>query len=307
MNNAVCADGTSLCDDPHMQGIRGQKIDWSGVDGSWYCMVTDDDANLHVNVRVTAPLPDEFPDRQLVTGLSVISKGHSLVLEVTDPYHTDTKGCPKWMSPCLAAGGLSAFVDGDEAHDLLRFSRDKYVADGIVVSASNLPVECRQFGGDRIWARMYDEMLQGRRDLTVEESLEDWIMSFGQMAAPDWCALYISLHELADVQSNHAVFKITTSSVTVRLNVGTNYQGNGELDWDGRVLPNLEFWQMDVGLNGLSGESESLSGILGETSRPVLDEDGLPIMEGFKAFRGTVEDYRVSGPLGTDFDLQKSH
>lgn len=43
------------------------------------------------------------------------------------------------------------------------FSRHEHVAEGIAVSASNLPVECRQFGGDMIWARMYDEMLQGQR------------------------------------------------------------------------------------------------------------------------------------------------
>ena len=94
-----------------------------------------------------------------------------------------------------------------------------------------------------------------------------------------------------------------TPAVTVRLNVGTNYQGGGEVDWDGHVLPDLEFWQMDVGLHGLSLDNESLSGILGETARPVLDEDGHEVMEGYDAFRGTVEDYRVSGPLGTDFAL----
>lgn len=57
----------------------------------------------------------------------------------------------------------------------------------------------------------------------------------------------------------------------MRLSVGINYQQNGELDWDGWALPDLEFLQMDVGLNGLSVESESLSSILGETSRPVFD------------------------------------
>ena len=75
-----------MCDDPHMKGLRGQKIDWSGIDGEWYNMVKDDDAGFHVNVRVTAPLPEEFPDRQLSTGLSVLSEGHSLVVEVKNPY-----------------------------------------------------------------------------------------------------------------------------------------------------------------------------------------------------------------------------
>ncbi|CAN0423163.1 unnamed protein product, partial [Ectocarpus sp. 13 AM-2016] len=53
--------------DPHMQGLRGQKIDWSGVDGGWYSLIKDDTADVNINVRVTAPLPDQFPDRQLIT------------------------------------------------------------------------------------------------------------------------------------------------------------------------------------------------------------------------------------------------
>ena len=60
-NNAACPDGADMCDDPHMKGLRGQKIDWSGIDGGWYKMLTDIDAGLHVNVRVAAPLPEESP------------------------------------------------------------------------------------------------------------------------------------------------------------------------------------------------------------------------------------------------------
>lgn len=48
-----------MCDDPHMKGLRGQKIDWSGIDGGWYSMVKDDDAEIHVSVRLTAPLPED--------------------------------------------------------------------------------------------------------------------------------------------------------------------------------------------------------------------------------------------------------
>ena len=292
-----------MCDDPHMKGLRGQKIDWSGVDGGWYAMIEDADAQFHVNVLLTAPLREEFPDRQLITGLSVISEGHSLVIEVKNPYDIYTSGCPSGISPCLSDGGLRALIDEQEVEDILRFARDEHVVDGITLSASNLPAECRQFGGDKIWARMYDEMLQGSRQLTPEEALEDWILRFDDMAAPGWCAQYIQQHDLADLQSVHSVFKIVTSTVTVRLNVGTNSQGGGGLAWDGHVLPDLEFWQMDVGLHGLNIENESLSGILGETARPVLDEDGREVMEGYEAFRGTVEDYRVSGPLATDFAL----
>ena len=266
-------------------------------------MITDADLSFHVNIRLTAPLPEDFPDRQLITGLSIIYEGHSLVIEVQNPYDVKTNDCPSGITPCLSNGGLRAIVDGEEVDGFLRFARDEYVSDGIAVSASNLPVECQPFGGDRIWARIHDEMLQGKRVLSLGERFEDWILRFDHMAAPDWCREYIAKHGLDHVQSNHAVFKIVTPSATVRLNVGTNYQGNGELDWDGRVLPDMEFWQMDVGLDGLSLESQSLSGILGETARPVLGEDGLPIMEGYEAFRGTVQDYRVSSSLGTHFAL----
>eukprot|EP00752_Nemacystus_decipiens_P007470 g6673.t1 len=300
----TCTPGDVLCDDPHMRGMRGQKIDWSGVDGGWYSLIKDNDANLDINVRLTAPLPEEFPDRQLVTGLSVLSDGHSLTIEVENPYTVDTGGCPEDVSPCLANGGLRIVVDGQEVNELLQFSRQVPVADGaILVSASNLPVECRQFGGDKIWARMYQEMMEGRRELLGGESLEDWILRFDHMAAPDWCAKYIAENDLADLQSTHAIFKIETPTVTVRLNAGVNYQGGGDVDWQGRALPDLEFWQMDVGMDGLDGENPSLSGILGETARPMYDESGKEVMEGFEAFRGTVEDYRVSGASGVHFAL----
>ena len=292
-----------MCGDPHVQGPRGQQIDWSEIDNSWYCMVSDDTDSINVNVRLNAPLPEDFPDRQLITGLIVMSQGHSLVIEVTNQYEVNTDGCHPNMSLCLSNGGLRAMVDGEEVDDLLWFSRDEYVTDGIAVSASNPPVECRQFGGDKMWARRYGEMLQGQRELAVEESFEDWILRFDHMAAPDWCAQYVAQNHLADVQSICSVFKIVTSSVTVRLNVGTNFQGNGELDWDGRVLPDVEFRRMDVGLDGLSLESESLTGFLDETACPVLDKDGLKVMQGYGAIRGTVEDYRMSSALSTDFSL----
>eukprot|EP00903_Cladosiphon_okamuranus_P022268 g20475.t1 len=300
-----CSSGDYVCDDPHMYGLRGQRIDWSGVDGGWYSLIKDDNADLNINVRLTAPLPEEFPDRQLMTGLAVLSEGHSVVVEVANPYTIDTDGCPEGISPCLANGGLRIIVDGHEDNELLQFSTQVPVANGAVsLSASNLPVECRQFGGDRIWARQYQEMIEGRRQLLGGESLEEWILSHDQsMAAPGWCAKYIAENELADLQSNHAIFKIETPAVTVRLNAGVNYQGNGELNWDGRVLPNLEFWQMDVGMDGVGVDNPSLSGLLGETARPVYDENGQAIMDGFEAFRGTVEDYRVSDALGVHFAL----
>ncbi|CAN0235144.1 unnamed protein product, partial [Ectocarpus sp. 4 AP-2014] len=206
---SVCPPGDAVCGDPHMQGLRGQRIDWSGVDGGWYSMIKDDNTDLNINVRLTAPLPDEFPNRQLMTSLAVVSGGHSVVVEVENPYTVDTNGCPEGVSPCLANGGLRIIVDDQEVDELLRFSRHVPVADGaMTVSTSNLPVECRQFGGDRIWARMFQD-IKSRRELHGDESLEEWILRYDHgMSAPGWCAKYIAENDLADLQSSHAIFRI---------------------------------------------------------------------------------------------------
>ena len=94
-----------------------------------------------------------------------------------------------------------------------------------------------------------------------------------------------------------------TPTVDVRLNVGLGFQASGGVAWDGWVLPCIDFRQIDVGLTGLILDNEHLSGILGETARPVFDENGRGIMKGYIAFRGSVGDYRVSDALGTDFAL----
>ncbi|CAM9997733.1 unnamed protein product [Ectocarpus fasciculatus] len=123
------------------------------------------------------------------------------------------------------------------------------------------------------------------------------------MAAHGWCTEYIAERSLLDVQSAHTIYQIVTPEVVVRLNVGIGHQVGGEVDWDGRVLPDLDVWQMDIGLAGLNIENESLTGILGETARPIFGEDGKAVMNGDDAYRGTAEDYHVSGGLGTDFAL----
>lgn len=286
-----------------MQGLRGQQIDWAGVDGVWYALVVDPTLDIHVNVRLTAPMPDDFPNRQLITGVSVLFEDHSLVIEVKNPYTFVTDGCRNGVSPCLADGGLRIVVDGLEDPEVLRPSMSGRVLDGgTKLFASNLPVECRQFGGDRVWGVMYEEMVAGLRELAVE-SFEEWILRFKHMAAPEWCAKYIQEQGLAVVQSDHAIFRIDTLAVTIRLIAGINKQGQGEMDWDGRILPDLDFWQMDIGFEGLSVDHNTLSGILGETARPVVDDNGHDVMKGLGAMRGTVADYQVSDALGTDFAL----
>lgn len=301
---SACPQGSAICDDPHIQGLLGQRIEWAGVSGAWYSFLKDSDADLDVNVRVTAPMEEEFPDRQLVTGVSVLLQGHSLVIQVRDPSTTATGGCADGVYPCLADGGLQVMVDGTERPDLLSSSRGVYIPGDTLLSASNLPVECQQFGGHKKWASMYEEMMSDQRALRTEY-FEDWVLGYKDMAAHDWCAKYVAERGLAHVQSSNAVFKIDTPYVTLRLNVGINSQSEGELNWDGRALPELEFWQMDLGVQGLDRQNH-LSGILGETAYPVMDYNGAIVMEGPSAIRGAVADYRVAGALGTEFALQQN-
>ena len=285
-----------------MTGLSGQSLEWSGEDGGWYVLIQDED--VQINVRLTAPLADEFPNRQLVTGVSLLSgDGHSFVVEVKNPYSVETSGCPYGNSPCLADGALRIAVDGKEPVELLGPVKGAQIQDEVVLSTSNLPLECWQFGGSNLWLAKYEETLSRGRIL-VTETFEDWVLRYADqnMAAPDWCAKFVSEHDLASVQTTHAVLKIDTPFVSVRVNVGIEHQGGGEQDWDGRVLPDQDFWQMNMGLEGLV-IGDSLSGILGETARPVVDDSGNRIMRGIEAIRGKVEDYRVSGALGVDFHL----
>lgn len=80
------------------------------------------------------------------------------------------------------------------------------------------------------------------------------------------------------------------------------FHTQGEVLDDGRVLPELEFWQMDVHVERIDVNVGTVTGILGETMRPVLNSAGVPIMSGSEALRGETEDYRVSGPLASDFN-----
>ena len=89
---------------------------------------------------------------------------------------------------------------------------------------------------------MYEEMLQDQRPLLTED-FEGWVLECKDMAAHDWCTKYVAEKGLSHVQSSHAVFKIDTPDVTLRLNIGINAQSQGELTCDGRVLPELELWQ----------------------------------------------------------------
>ena len=151
---------------------------------------------------------------------------------------------------------------------------------------------------------MQRDMLRGRRQLVSSNTFEDWVLSFNtNMVAPEFCATFVTNDDLFNVQSDQALLRIVTPTTVVRLSAGINTRRAGKTDRFGRDLPELDFWQMGVGVEGLSLNHESLSGLLGETSRVVVDAEGNEVMEGSEALPGMIEDYRVSDAEGTDFAL----
>ena len=295
--------------DPHMIGLLGQKIDWAGVDNAWYCLLSDS-PDFHLNIRLSAPMPEEFPDRQLISAVSILTDDglHSLVVEVKDPYSTNTDGCPKDSPvPCLADGGLRILVDGEEPAALQASSENVRLPGSypIVLSAANLPAECRTFGGDRIWATQFADMATDRRSLRLNAvAFDEWILQPDTLAAPTWCAKFLEEGGSAGVlstRSEHATLRVETPVATVRINVGVNYQ-DLETAPDGTMLvPELEFWQTDLGFDGLL-LSDNVAGLMGDTSHFVLDNKGWPVTSGLGALHGSVESYRVAGPFSREFE-----
>ena len=295
--------------DPHMIGLLGQKIDWVGEDGAWYCLISNG-PDFHVNVRLSAPMPVEYPTRQLVSAVNIITDDglHSLLVEVKDPYTTVTEGCPALASPCLADGGLRIMVDGKDSATLQSPTENVLLSEGgagssnVVVSTANLPAECRPFGGDRIWAAQFAEISRNLRIGDV--SFADWLLQPKTLAAPTWCALYLQEGGTAGLlatRSEHATFRVETPVAVVRVNVGVNYQ-DLETALDGTtVLPRLEFWQMDLGFDELQ-LSDDVTGLLGDTSKFVLDDEGVPVTSGLGAPHAPVESYPVADAYARDFE-----
>lgn len=306
-NNGFC--NPSIFDDPHVAGLRGQRYDWAGEDGGWYAFLSTD--LLQMNLRVSSYLPDTFPDRQLVTGVALItSGGHSVTLEVSDPLDLtptcndhDTAGGAR----CLVGGALRVTVDG---RDEVQHTGEFHFDGDIDITAVNLPLECQRFGDHRMWVNLPEEqklMHPGKRDLRAARgatSFSDWLRSDEVMIAAPWCDRYLEtlagdMAALAGHRSEHAVFRIGTPDLSLRVNVGINGEEQQTLE-DGRIVPASTFWQMDVNVEHGVGLSTA-KGMLGETSRYVLDATGKPVMVGLDVLRGEVEDYRVMHPLGTDF------
>ena len=125
------------------------------------------------------------------------------------------------------------------------------------------------------------------------------------MIAPPWCVKYLEelngdVAALAGIESNHAVLRIESPNLSLRVNVGINSEQEQTLE-DGRVVPTASFWQIDVRVEDAK-DIAIAKGMLGETARLVHDEQtGKAVMTGLGVLRGDVEDYRVIHPLGTEF------
>ena len=121
------------------------------------------------------------------------------------------------------------------------------------------------------------------------------ILSQRVVALPPGCS---------EVQSLRVTFRVIAApSVDVPLDVGAKRKCDGELDKNGLMLPNLEFGQVGIGLHGLLLEKPSTSETLCETVRPVFHKDGCTLMEGYDAFHGTVENYRMPNVFETHSTL----
>ncbi|CAN0121343.1 unnamed protein product [Scytosiphon promiscuus] len=308
---SVCIDKSSAeydvgaCGDPHMMGFLGQKFDFTGEDGAWYSLIAD--LNMNVNMRVTAPVPN-FPEITYITGLSILTTDangfdHIIIVEVKRPKSLDS-GCPPGASPCLADGSLRVTLDGEEglfAPGTARLGPD------LEISAANLPGACRSFGFEKYWERKKLEQAHRSRRLGEPMSMGEWILGDPTATNMEECVEYVARAEAGEGgvfahQSEHASFRITTPTATIRLSHGRLHQIAMRDPTNQHDLPDHLTWQMNVAVDR-DEISRRAKGILGETIVPTRDASGNPIMTGMKAIRGEQEDYRVEGSMGKDFVL----
>eukprot|EP00752_Nemacystus_decipiens_P015530 g13857.t1 len=313
-DDAVCKpipddDTVDACGDPHMTGFLGQKFDFTGLDGEYYCLIKDD--HIQVSMRVTSPVPS-VPEITYITGLSVLTTDadgfdHAVVIEVRDPYSLDSS-CPEGLSPCLAEGALRVTLDGEEG---LLAPGSVSLGEQVVVSAANLPGACRSFGFETYWERKKLEYATAGRRLAGQEfEMGEWILGDPTVTNTEECVEYVSramtepgglfLHD-----SEHVTFQIVTPMATIRLTHGRLHQVAKRDPTDQFDLPEHTTWQMNFGLEH-SAVSRKATGVLGETYVPTLDANGDPIMFGMESIRGVQEDYQIDGPLGVAF-AQDNH
>eukprot|EP00752_Nemacystus_decipiens_P011750 g10427.t1 len=304
----VCKPGMdelTACGDPHMTGFLGQKFDFTGEDGEWYALIADD--NMHVNMRVSCPVAN-LPEITYITGLSVITTDedgfdHSIVIEVKDPHNLESS-CPAGVSPCLADGSLRVILDGEEA---LIAPGTVSLGRAVQVSAANLPGACRSFGFEKYWElkKLEYYAVHARRLGGTPPTMAEWILGDPTATNMVECQEYVTRAEAGkdgvfSHQSEHASFQILTPKAIVRLNHGRLHQVAMRDPTDQYDLPEHLTWQMNMAVDS-NEVSHNARGILGETFVPTRDVDGMPIMTGMEAIRGTQEEYRVEKAVGTYF------
>eukprot|EP00903_Cladosiphon_okamuranus_P016399 g15121.t1 len=298
---------TGACGDPHMTGFLGQKFDFTGEDGAWYCLVNDG-PSMHLNMRVNAPVPS-VPEITYITGLSMITKDaesvdHTIEISVSDPRNLHSS-CPEGVYPCLAGGALSVKLDG---HESLLSPGEVTLGPGVAISAVNLPGSCRSFGFEKYWERKKLQNAGGGRNLGLVGFMQDmgeWILADPTATNMDECAQYVAVAGetgLFDHASEHASFQIMTPTATIRLSHGRLHQLAMRDPTDQFDLPDHHTWQMNVAIDHHDVSLEA-TGVLGETVVPVVDGHGKLVMKGMEAIRGSQEDYRVAGALETAFAL----
>lgn len=319
-------DDINVSGELNMRGLQGQQVDWKGEDGGWYVLISDT-ADVQITVRLTAPLSQDFPDRQLITAFGLkYHGGHSVIIETKYPHTSQTEGClDAWYVPCLAENSLRITVDG-EVYEGIPVERASLPGDALL-TATNLPAQCQPKGDGDIWTNKSPQITTGHTEIGAKqpqqqqqlveagvgarrsrESFSAWASGWSaSTVAPTWCAEFLEgagAEGTLKYKGKHAVLRIETPALTVRLHHGTSWQEGGAIEDDSGFLPGLEFWKMDVHLESYS-LNPTVTGILGETMHPVLDGSGRAIMFGPGALRGEVDDYRVSGPLSTDFEFFK--
>eukprot|EP00752_Nemacystus_decipiens_P004852 g4415.t1 len=312
--NEICCPGfmvcevpdiTGACGDPHMTGFLGQKFDFTGEDGDWYCLL-DDGPSMHLNMRVTAPVP-ALPQITYITGISVITTDvqgidHTIEITVTDPPNLDSS-CPEGVPPCLANGALSVKLDGRES---LLSPGEVTLGPGVAISAVNLPGSCRSFGFEKYWERKKLQNAGDARRLDLVGFMHDmgaWILDDPTATNMAECSEYVAAAGstgLFEHESEHASFQIMTPVGTVRLSHGKLHQLPMRDPTDQFDLPEHLTWQMNLAIDQ-HDVSLDATGILGETVVPTVDANGKIIMKGMDAIRGSQGDYRVAGPLETVF------
>lgn len=179
-------------------------------------------------------------------------------------------------------------------------------------AAANLPGACRSFGFEKYWLSKEEaanEENGSHRRLRAEKPIKAvampaWITSDPGQTNADECREYVARGaaqgSLFTHQSEHTSMQITSPQLSLRVSHGKVHQLPMRDPTDRFDLPEHVAFQMNLVFEDVRLGSDP-QGLVGETISPVLDAEGVPIMQGLDAIRGAESDYLLSGPFGHDF------